>query len=527
MGAKADRPPRVQRPRLPRYRCEAGPERAWGWAVQLYALRSRESWGIGDLADLRRFARWSRKAGASVILVNPLGAQNPRLPYEASPYYASTRRFRNFIYLRVEEIEGADRVDLGAARGEARRLNEQRVIDYDAVFRLKSSALEHVFGASPEPHGIASFRRRQGDALRDFAMFCALCEELGPAWRDWPEDVRHPGAPAIDIARERFAQRVAFHEWMQFHVDRQLARASREIGLITDVPVGFASDGFDSWRWQDYLAPRVRVGAPPDEFFRDGQDWGLPPFNPWKLGDAHWEPFIDAIRSAGRHAAGIRLDHVMSLFRLFWIPEGMPATKGAYVHYQPEILLSLLANESRRAHAFVIGEDLGLVEPIVRRQLSQKGSLSYRLVWFEDTPPAEWPHDAVAAIGTHDLPTVAGIWTRSEPEHRLHHLREKLVQITQLPEETDPVDVAVAVYGHLALGQTRIVLASLEDAIGVHQRPNVPGTTGEFPNWRLSLPLTIEQLEEAGGIRRIVSEMEAAGRSANHRPRPSGGPSPG
>lgn len=497
---------------MPRVRCETGPERAWGWAVQLYALRSRGSWGVGDFADLRRFARWSRTAGASVVLLNPLGAQNPRLPYEASPYYASTRRFRNFIYLRVEEVEGAERAGLERFRNEAHGLNERRIIDYDAVFQLKTRALEEVFAAAPEPHGLAAFKRRYGRALHDFATFCALCEESGPAWRDWPAEVRHPGAHGIDVARERVAQRVAFHEWLQFHTDRQLARASREIGLITDVPVGFASDGFDAWRWQDYLAPRTRVGAPPDEFFRDGQDWGLPPFNPWKLADAGWEPFIEAIRGAGRHAAGIRLDHVMSLFRLFWIPDGMPATRGAYVHYASRILLNLLANESRRAHAFVIGEDLGLVEPVVRKQLNEKGSLSYRLVWFEESSPDEWPHDAVAAIATHDLPTVAGIWTRSEPEVRLHPLRDKLVQITHLPDETHPVDVAVAAYEHLARGRPRIVLASLEDALGVHERPNVPGTTGEFPNWRLALPEPIEEIESSDGPQRIATAMREAGR---------------
>jgi 4-alpha-glucanotransferase len=514
MGASTDRPPSLRRPPVPGKRCETGPERAWGWAIQLYALRSRDSWGIGDLADLRRFAKWSRQAGASVILLNPLGAQNPKLPYEASPYYASTRRFRNVIYLRVEEVEGADQVDLAASRDAARGLNEQRIIDYDRVYQLKSEALEQIFRVAPRPRGLEAYRRRQGKALRDFAIFCALCEKRGPAWRNWPVD---PGKPS--------PTRVAFHEWLQFHVDRQLARASREIGLIADVPVGFASDGFDAWRWQRFLAPDMRVGAPPDEFFRDGQDWGLPPFNPWKLGDAGWEPFIDAIRSAGRHAAGIRLDHVMSLFRLFWIPEAVPPTRGAYVHYPARILLSLLAGESRRAGAFVIGEDLGLVEPVVRNQLQQKGSLSYRLVWFEPTPPSEWPHDAVAAITTHDLPTVAGIWTRSEPEQRLHYLRDKLVQLTQLPDDADPIDVAVAVHTHLARGRTRIVLASLEDALGIRERPNVPGTTGEFPNWRLAMPVPLDDVEHARGVGQVVSAMREAGRSANPRPRRSREPS--
>src|SRR5207249_4746402 len=185
---------------------------------------------------------------------------------------------------------------------------------------------------------LTSYVARQGRALGEFATFNAWCEVHGPAWRSWPSD---PGAPDPD--------RVAFHGWVQFHLDRQLARASRAIGLITDVPVGFASDGYDAWRWREYTAPGMRVGAPPDEFFRDGQDWGLPPLNPWKLSDAHWAPFIDAVRGAGRHAAGNRLDHVMGLFRLFWIPDGMTAAQGAYVRYPAGVLLRLLAGESRRA----------------------------------------------------------------------------------------------------------------------------------------------------------------------------------
>ncbi len=501
MGAIADRPPRIRRARLPDEPCAPAPERTWGWAVQLYALRSRDSWGIGDLADLRRFARWSRKAGATAMLLNPLGAQTPTLPYQPSPYYASSRRFRNVIYLRVEDVAGAERVDFAAERNAARGLNDLRIIDYDEVFRLKSRALEAVYRAAPNPQGLDAYVRRQGSPLRDFATFNSVCEVHGPSWRSWPRDV--------GLADR---ERVAYHQWLQFHVDRQLARAGREIGLITDVPVGFAPDGFDAWRWRDYLAPHMRVGAPPDEFFRDGQDWGLPPVNPWQLSRIHWEPFIDAVRTAGRHAAGIRLDHVMGLFRLFWIPTGMTAAQGAYLKYPAPVLLSLLALESRRTNAFVIGEDLGLVEPPVRRHLRRKGSLSYRLVWFEGSEPRRWPKDAVAAVGTHDLPTIAGIWTGSEPELRLHHLREKLMNLTRLPDDTSPVDVAVATYGQLARGRPRIVLASLEDALGVHERPNVPGTTNEMPNWRLALPIPIEEIEASDGPRRIADVMRAAGR---------------
>jgi 4-alpha-glucanotransferase len=511
MGASRDRPPRLRHPHLEPDPCAPAPDRAWGWAVQLYALRSRESWGVGDFADLRRFARWSKHEGASVLLVNPLGAQTPTLPYEPSPYYASTRRFRNVIYLRVEEVEGADRVDLALIRDEALRLNERRLIDYDEVFRLKSRALEAIFDAVPEPEGLAAWSRRQGDALRAFATFNALCEELGTAWRDWPGGVRRPDGGALDAAREKFARRFAFHQWLQFHADRQLSRASREIGLVTDIPVGFASDGFDAWRWQDHLAVGMRVGAPPDEFFRDGQDWGLPAVNPWALGHAHWEPFVDAIRGAAGHAAGVRLDHVMSLFRLFWIPEGMTATQGAYVRYPAAILLGLLAKESRKAHSFVIGEDLGLVEPTVRQHLHKRGALSYRLVWFEPGEPSRWPHDAVAAVGTHDLPTIAGIWTLTEPETRLHHLRERLVALTGLPDETAAIEVAVATYTALAKGRSRIVLATLEDALGVHERPNTPGTVNST-NWRLALPEILEEIERSDGAHRIIRSMRDSGR---------------
>ena len=517
MGATQDRPPRVRRPKLPDEPCAPPPRRAWGWAIQLYALRSHESWGVGDLADLRRFGRWSRSHGASIVLLNPLGAQTPTLPYQPSPYYSSSRRFRNSLYLGIDEIEGAEQcaAELEPLRAAALKLNQERLIDYDQVFQLKTKALELIFQVTPEPPGLGAWVRGQGSALRDFATFNALAEVHGPAWRDWPTELRHPRSGGTEPARGDHAARIAFHQWLQFHIDRQLARASKEIGLVTDVPVGFASDGFDAWRWQDLLAPGIRVGAPPDEFFRDGQDWGLPAFNPWKLGEAHWEPFVEAIRSAARHASGVRLDHVMGLFRLFWIPDGMTAPQGAYVRYPAPTLLALLANESRRAGAFVVGEDLGLVPPTVRKHLRRRGSLSYRLLWFEGSEPEAWPRDAVAAVGTHDLPTVAGIWTRSEPEHRLHHLREKLVSMTGLPDETPPVDVAVAAYRALARGGPRIVLASLEDALGVNERPNVPGTTTEFPNWRLALPSSIEDIENADGANRIADAMNAAGRSAN------------
>ncbi len=515
LGATRDQPPRNKRYALPPGPCAPAPERVWGWAVQLYALRSRASWGVGDFADLRRFARSARRRGASVMLLNPLGAQVPTLPYQPSPYYSSSRRFLNAIYIRIEDLPGAARcaAEIDPLRKAAQALNADRLIDYDQVFQLKSKALEAIYRAAPRPGGLATWTRNEGPALRDFATFNALAETYGPAWRSWPEDLRRPDGAGVERQRAQLKYRIAFHEWLQFHLHHQLERAASEIGLVADVPLGFASDGFDAWRWQHLLAPKMRVGAPPDEFFQDGQDWGVPAFDPWKLRAAMCEPFVDAIRAAARHAAGVRLDHVMSLFRLFWIPDGMTASEGLYVRYPADELLGHLAEESRRANAFVVGEDLGLVEPSVRRRLHRRGALSYRLLWFEGESPRRWPRDAVGAVSTHDLPTVAGIWNLTEPDHRLHRLRKQLVEVTHMPDGTPAVDVAVAACRVLARGRTRIVLAQLEDVLGVEERPNVPGTTTEFPNWRLALPAPLEEIERSPGARRIAAAMRRARRT--------------
>ena len=518
MGAASDQPRRARRraiaPAVPAVRCEAPPPREWGWAAQIYAMRSRDSWGIGDLADLRRMGRMAKSQGASVLLINPLGAQSPTPHQEPCPYYASSRRFLNTLYLRIEEVPGAEHcaAELEALRNEALALNTQRLIDHDTVFRLKSQALERIFNAAPDPPGLQAWVRGQGKGLVDYATFSAIAEVHGIAWRSWPAELRHPRGEGLGPRRRQLALRVAFHQWLQFHLDRQLARASKEIGLITDVPVGFAADGCDAWRWQDLLALEMRVGAPPDFFFPDGQDWGMPPFDPWKLRKAHFEPFVETVRSTARHAAGLRLDHVMGLFRLFWIPPGAHASGGAYVRYFGRELLAILAAESRKTHTFIVGEDLGLVEPAMRNRLHERGVLSYRLFWFEEAPPEKWPLDSVGAVETHDLPTLAGIWNLSEPDERQHHLRRHLTEATGLPDETPPVEVAVATYQKLAHARSRIVLASFEDALGIEERPNVPGTTTERPNWRLAMPKPLEDIERDDGVLRIAQAMRDAGR---------------
>ena len=512
MGAARDQPPHARRREIPQTRCQPAPSRAWGWAAQIYAIRSRDSWGIGDFADLRRLGRMLKSQGASVLLINPLGAQPPTPHQEPCPYYASSRRFLNTLYLRVEEVTGAElrAAELEGLRAGAQALNAQRLIDYDAVFRLKSQALESIFAAAPDPPGLQAWARGQGKGLIEYSTFSAIAEVHGAAWRSWPADLRHPRSEGLAAVRHQLAERVAFHQWLQFHLDRQLARASKEIGLITDVAVGFAADGCDAWRWQDLLAADMRVGAPPDYFFPDGQDWGMPPFDPWKLRKAHFEPFVETLRSTAKHAAGLRLDHVMGLFRLFWIPPGAHASGGAYVRYAAREMLAVLALESIRAKSFVVGEDLGLVEPAMRSRLRERNVLSYKLLWFEDAPPEKWPRESAGAIGTHDLPTVAGIWNLSEPDERQHHLRRRLTDSTGLFDGTPAVEVAVAAYRRLAHARSRIVLASFEDALGIEERTNVPGTTTERPNWRLALTKPLEEIGKDAGVLRIAEAMRAA-----------------
>jgi 4-alpha-glucanotransferase len=487
--------------------------RDWGWAVQLYALRSRESWGMGDLADLRHVGRWSAELGARALVVNPLSAPLPLASQEASPYYASSRRFRNPLYIRVEEAPGAaglgERLAPLAAAGRA--LNEHRLIDRDEVYRLKMRALEELFAAQAGSReldqchrALDHYRRTEGEGLEDYATFCALSEVHGAPWYEWPAGLRHPRAEGVRAFRAEHEPRVRFHEWLQWLLDRQLAAAAAEIGLVHDLPIGVQAGGADAWAWQEVFAPGVSVGAPPDPFNQLGQDWGVPPFDPWRLRAAGFEPFAQTLRAAFRHGMGLRLDHVMGLFRLYWIPLGSGPAHGVYVRYPHRELLDILALESERAGALVVGEDLGTVEDAVRDEMAGRRILSYRLLWFEDRPPSGYPPDSLAALTTHDLPTLAGIWDGTDPDPAV---RARLQHCAGVDDGLLTADVAEAAYRALAHSPSRLLSATLEDAIGVHERPNRPGTTTEWPNWRLALPCGLEALRRHAGPARIAAAL--------------------
>jgi 4-alpha-glucanotransferase len=494
----------------------------WGWAIQLYAARSRRSWGIGDLSDLRRLGRWARAQDAGLALINPLAAPAPVLPQQPSPYFPSSRRFRSPLYLRVEEVPGAR--DVAVVRELARsahRLNRDRLIDRDSVFALKTQALEAIWRVARQESDAAfeTFRREQA-GLREFATFCTLAEKFGGGYRTWPSEYRHPASPSVALfARGAKArERIAFHEWLQYQVDRQLARASAALPVMQDLPIGFDPEGADAWAFQDVLAAGMSVGAPPDEFNTQGQNWGLPPFVPDKLRAAGYEPFVQTIRACLRHAGGLRIDHVMGLFRLFWIPAGRDARAGAYVHGHAGDLLAIVALESQRAGAVIVGEDLGTVEERAREQLAARQILSYRLLWFENTPPSKYPERALAAVTTHDLPTVTGLWSGSDLEVQrelglspnvagTREIRSRVARTAKVAASASPAEIVARVHESLARAPSRILTATLDDAMTVEERPNMPATSDEWPNWRLALPQPIETLEGSRLARRIAKAL--------------------
>jgi 4-alpha-glucanotransferase len=504
-------------------RCWLPDHQQWGWSVQLYAARSRSSWGIGDLADLRALREWTTSVGGGFLLVSPLHAVAPTLPQEPSPYLPATRRFRSPAYLRVDEVPGWSPAT--ASDEERRRLNAADLVDRDDVWRLKREALWTAF-TSPgvaDDEAFAAWRAARGAALAEFATWSALAEEHGPDWRAWPPGLRHPDGAEVAAFASARAERISFHAWLQWQLDVQLERASGDTTVIQDLPIGVSGGGADAWAWQDVIAPGITVGAPPDLLNTTGQDWGSPPLVPWRLQAADYEPFISSVRDTIAGAGGLRIDHVMGLFRLWWIPDGRPATEGAYVRYPSEDLLDIVALESHRARAVVVGEDLGTVEPGVREALAERGMLSYKLLWFEDDDPADWPACALAAVTTHDLPTVAGLWTGSDAADQLAStsmseqdvrqsrtdLLARLRRGGDLPASA-PVDEAVGTaYRRLARAPSLLLSVALEDAVLEERRPNVPGTVAR-DNWRIPLRVPVDDLPGSDAARALAALMTAA-----------------
>ncbi|MFJ8081188.1 4-alpha-glucanotransferase [Streptomyces sp. NPDC096205] len=543
------------------------PGRSYGLLVQLYSLLSRRSWGMGDLGDLGELTAWAGRAlGAGFVQVNPLHAAVPGSPTDPSPYRPSSRRFPDPVHLRVEDVPELayvdDRERVAGLLERAARLRESvldkgALIDRDAVWELKREALELVRAVPLGPGRRAAycdFLAAQGRDLEDHATWNALAEVYGGDVQQWPAALRDPRSAETARARTELMDRVDFHTWLAWLTDSQLVAAQRvareagmPVGLVHDLAVGVHPGGADAWAQAEYFAAGMSVGAPPDAFNAHGQDWGLPPWRPDRLAASGYAPYRSLLRGLFRYAGALRIDHVMGLFRLWWVPQGLPPTEGAYVRYDAEAMLAVLVLEASRAGAVVIGEDLGTVEPGVREALRERGVLGTSVLWFErdwegdglPLPPSAWRADCLATATTHDLPPTAARLTGEHVE-----LRDRLGLLGRpLAEERDEAatDVAEwlalltrlgflsgtgggsdlsseeaevqAVHRFLARTPARLVGLWLPDGIGDRRPQNLPGTWDQYPNWRLPVadaegrPVPLEELAESGRLRALVEVL--------------------
>jgi 4-alpha-glucanotransferase len=508
-----------------------GSNRAWGLATQLYSVCSQRSWGIGDLTDLSDLAVWSASLHrAGFVLVNPLHAAAPIPPMEPSPYLPTSRRFVNPLYLRPEAIPEFTYV---RPRGTLRKMHKEiqaradksKRINRDAAWKAKRAALQSVYRAERSAGrelAFAAYRDREGRSLDDFATWCSLAEVHGDDWHQWPAELQHPSSAAVTEFAAEHADAVDFHRWLQWQLDDQLTaaqatavQAGMELGIMHDLAVGVDPNGADAWALQDVLALGVSAGAPPDEFNQLGQDWSQPPWRPDQLVDQAYEPFRALVNAVLRHAGGVRIDHIIGLCRLWWIPKGSPPTDGTYVRYDHEAMIGIVALEAHRAGAVVVGEDLGTVEPWVRDYLRQRGLFGTSILWFEldrdggggPLPAERWREYALSSVTTHDLPPTPGylagehvrlrerlgLLTRPAEEELAADREqqaawlEELRRVRLLNDDPDVDAIVLALYRYLGRTPSKLLALSLADAVGDLRTQNQPGTTDEYPNWRVPL----------------------------------------
>lgn len=551
-------------------------QQAWGLNLPLYALKSERNWGIGDFTDLQEMIDWAGELGAAFAGVNPLHARSAGEQVQPSPYSPSSRVFRDFLYLDLEAVPDfscqAAR-DLWASpetQALLRRVQAAPLVDYAAVFRLKRQILDLLYKYFRERHGppeqprtargreFARFVAEGGLALQRFGQYNALAEFFDRGdWHGWPREYQDPENPAVSAFARENPESLQLHQYQQWLVAAQLEEVqaqARKRGLTftlyQDLALGAA--GAETWGHPLLFADGASLGAPPDAFNRQGQNWGLPPLIPERLRQDGYRLFIDILRANLPLDGVLRVDHVLGLFRLFWIPQGQGAAKGAYVHYSSRELLALLTLESQRRRTLIIGEDLGTMMPRVRRELARRGILSYRVFYFERTgdghfkAPADYPRQAMAAVTTHDLPTLAGYWqdediklksalglypqpdlAATDTQDRCRE-RQRLYEALGL-EEKDlggegrgsatgpapeaspstgddegkaivkkacPEEVRFGVLEYLARSRAVLLEVRLEEIFGVPFQQNLPGTTDQYPNWRRKLPLTIEEMRQ-------------------------------
>ena len=544
--------------------------RLWGVAVQLYTVRSRNNWGIGDFADLRTVIRRAAGHGAAFVGLNPLHALFAANPGHFSPYSPSSRRFLNVLYIAVPEVDefatcSAARELAGSPEGAAvlQGLRDAERVDYRGVAALKLEALRllwqefealHLRHATPRAEAFTAYRRERGEALQLHAIHEAIDTRVRArtpdcwGWPAWPESLRDPhGAPVRAFAKLNAAE-VDFHAWLQWLADSQLQAASSltrklgmEIGLYGDYAVGVNPAGSETWSDQRVYRMDAAVGAPPDALALKGQDWGIPPQDPLALASDAYRPFRALIVANMRYFGALRIDHVMALFRQWWVPRGFGSTDGGYVHYPLDDLMSVLSLESTRHECLVVGEDLGTVPDEVRAALTRYAAYRYKVLLFEKEEdgrfraPGSYERRAIASVTTHDLPTLRGYWEGrdleirdalelypSEELKRLMHEereRDRAALLTALhdaalspeaPVAADqPYSVALgeSVQRYLASSAAALAVVQVEDLIAMRDPVNVPGTSHEYPNWQRKLAAGIEELFDREPVARVLAAV--------------------
>jgi 4-alpha-glucanotransferase len=546
--------------------------RLWGVAVQLYTLRSNRNWGIGDFADLDDVVRAIAPSGAAFVGLNPLHALFPSNPWHCSPYSASSRHFFNVLYIAVEQLpefaecaEARAAVQADAFQAELRRLRATTHVDYPGVARAKLGILDrlhahferrHVAQRTEHARRFEAFRAARGETLRLHALHDAIDEHLRArdgqvwGWPVWPEDLRRPDAPGVTAFEAAQRTRVDFYAWLQWVADEQLRavqRTARElrmpIGLYGDYAVGVNSSGAETWADQALYRQGAGVGAPPDALALKGQDWGIPPQDPHVLRAERYEPFRHLLAASMRSFGALRLDHVMALYRQWWVPRATESTQGGYVHYPVDDLMSVLALESGLHHCLVVGEDLGTVPPGMSHAMGERAVYSYRVLLFEKhgdgrfREPAEYPRRAIATVTTHDLPTLLGYWSGSDIDLRerlgLYPSAEVCARVRQERQydresllwslecqglkpagchAAAPFDAALAhaVQVYLARSAAALVVLQAEDLAGMADPVNVPGTSDEYPNWRRKMSTDLREVFARDEVRRLFAEVHAA-----------------
>ena len=504
--------------------------RAWGVNAQLYSTRSASSWGIGDAADLADLAAICADKGADFLLINPVHASQPVSPLETSPYLPVSRRWLNPIYIRPENIEEfaslsqASREAIEQLRDETRQFDSREdLIDRDCSWEAKRKALELIFAAPRSYHRqsqLDHFIERGGSELSNYALWCALVEREGTI--ELPEDLARSSAPRVEMERLELADRVDFYQWCQWVAAEQLEHAQHvarevgmEIGIMADLAVGVHGYGSEKWSRPELFANGMCVGAPPDVYSQQGQNWSQPPWSPRSLAESGYLPLRDMVRAALANAGAVRIDHILGMFRLWWIPDGYSATEGTYVYYDHEAMMGVILLEAQRAGAVVIGEDLGVVEPWVRDYLRERGVLGTSVVWFEKEGggwplrPEHYRDRALAAVNIHDLPPtlgyIRGIQTtlrselglltddietvRAGDRLELEQMNARLLEYGCVdgaqPSERETVE---GLYRYVAQTPSKLVVASLVDAVGDVRPQNMPGTGADlYPNWCVPL----------------------------------------